>query len=85
MEIKLHEELERWEKGLPQYVVYEPKGFRDVMWCPYLNEPAIIEYRDKDGKKEPYCPNCNGNFEPESHPFICHILKPYGKENGSKS
>lgn len=52
-------------------VTYEAKGYRDVIWCPYLNEPAIIEY--KDGK--PDCHNCDGNYEPETHEFICHIEK----------
>lgn len=54
------------------WVTFEPTGYRDVIWCPYLNEPAIIQY--KNG--EPDCPNCPGNYEPETHEFICHILKP---------
>jgi hypothetical protein len=57
--------------GIPDRVTFQPLGYRDVMWCPYLNEPAILEWR----KDKPHCPNCNGNFEPETHPFICHIQK----------
>lgn len=53
-----------------------PKGFRDIMWCPYINEPMILEWRGD----EPYCSGCGNDktssFEPESHVFICHILKP---------
>lgn len=50
---------------------FEPQGYRDVMWCSYLNEPAILEW--KNGK--PQCPNCEEHFEAGTHPFICHILK----------
>lgn len=57
--------------GIPDRVTFHPLGFRDVMWCPYLNEPAILEWR----KNKPHCPNCDGNFEPQTHPFICHIQK----------
>lgn len=59
------------EEGRPHRVSFHPKGYRDVMWCPYLNEPAILEWRD--GK--PHCPNCNGHFEGATHLFICHIEK----------
>jgi len=48
-----------------------PKGFRDVMWCPYANEPTFLAY--VDGK--PTCLECDGNFEFETHEFICHIKK----------
>lgn len=51
-------------------VTFTSKGFRDVWWCPYGNEPFIIKYKE-DG--EPTCPNCNDNFEVETHIFICHI------------
>jgi hypothetical protein len=54
------------------YPVTEPRGFRDLMWCPYMNEPAIIHW----AAYKPYCPNCHGNFEPETHPFLLHIAKP---------
>ncbi len=53
------------------------EGYRDVRWCPYLNEPFIIEYKVVKGEKVPHCPNCNGNFEFETHTFICHINKPH--------
>lgn len=48
-----------------------PRGTRDLMWCPYLNEPAIIEW---DGDN-PVCPNCK-NFEAATHTFMGHISKP---------
>lgn len=54
-------------------VTFTPRGYRDVVWCPYLNEPAILQF--KNGK--PDCPNCNGNYEPGSHMFICNVRKPY--------
>lgn len=57
--------------GIADRVTFRPLGFRDVMWCPYLNEPAILEWRDN----KPHCPNCEGNFEPQTHPFICNIQK----------
>jgi hypothetical protein len=67
----MHELLSAWlaqeKRG---WITNEPKGFRDIMWCPYLNEPAILEY--KEGK--PWCPNCE-NFEAETHEFIGHIKK----------
>ena len=58
--------------GFPGMVSFEPKGYRDVVWCPYLNEPAILVYENG----EPDCPNCNHNYEPSTHIFICHIIKP---------
>lgn len=74
--MSLHPELSGWllQEGPENLGVLElePKGFRDLMWCQYLNEPAILEYRDG----RPHCPNCNGNFEAESHPFLGHIRKP---------
>jgi hypothetical protein len=59
-------------------VTFEEKGFRDVRWCPYLNEPFIVEYFSTG---EAHCPNCEtlyepGNYEESTHKFICHILKP---------
>lgn len=59
-------------KGRPDAVTFESKGFRDVIWCPYANEPAFLEYHHET----PWCPECNGNYEPETHEFIVHILKP---------
>lgn len=50
-----------------------PSGFRDVVWCPYANEPTFL-VSDEDGN--PDCPLCAKNFEPETHPFILHVLKP---------
>lgn len=55
-------------------VTFEEKGYRDVRWCPNLNEPFIIEYDLKTGKLD--CPNC-GSYEESNHQFICHILKPH--------
>lgn len=56
-------------------VSFEPKGYRDVVWCPYGNEPAIIgSYGESE--KSINCPECNGNFEYSTHPFICHLGKP---------
>lgn len=73
MEVDMLEELYPWKKQNKRkgIISRKPHGYRDVMWCPYINEPAIIEYRD--GK--PYCPLCNGNFEASTHEFICHIKK----------
>lgn len=49
-------------------------GWRDVIWCPLGNEPTFLTYKENG---EPDCKMCNGNYEPETHPFICHINKPY--------
>lgn len=72
----LHAELEPWTtqvRPLPSAVLGEnPTGSRDLMWCPYLNEPAILEWKDN----KPHCPNCDGNFEAVTHTFLGHILKP---------
>lgn len=73
---ELHHELKDWLNTEDNWVREpgkEPKGFRDLMWCPYLNEPAILEYKDD----RPHCPNCNGNFEASSHAFMGHIFKPF--------
>jgi hypothetical protein len=59
------------QEGRPDSVSFKPRGFRDVIWCPYLNEPAFLTYDDVRLD----CPNCNHNFEVASHPFICHISK----------
>ena len=63
---------ERNVPGRPSCVTFNPEGHRDVVWCGYLNEPVILEWRD--GKQ--WCVNCSQHYEAESHPFICHINKP---------
>lgn len=50
-----------------------PSGYRDVVWCPYANEPTFLTPGKKGGVD---CPMCNENFEPETHAFLLHILKP---------
>lgn len=60
------------EEVVYKNVSFEPKGYRDVIWCPLLNEPGFLEYSHAG----PECPNCQGNYEPETHPFIVHIEKP---------
>jgi len=44
------------------------KGFRDIYWCPNLNEPFIVKFIN--GKI--HCPNCDC-FEHPEHTFIGHI------------
>jgi hypothetical protein len=59
------------------HVTFEPKGYRDVHWCPRLNEPVIIQYTGIPGGSvadTPSCTNC-GEWG-DDHVFICHILKP---------
>lgn len=71
----LHVDLAAWADQPPQVgpkLDDRPAGYRALMWCPYANEPAILEWRGS----RPYCPNCNGNFEPETHAFIGRVLKP---------
>lgn len=65
-----------------EIVTFEPKGFRDVHWCPYLKEPFIIEYRGPDKKSYgsiKYCVNCDRLLDDEyefiDHVFICNIGK----------
>lgn len=48
-----------------------PHGYRDVMWCPYANEPAFLIWKDD----EPACSECS-NFEFMTHEFIAHVKKP---------
>lgn len=61
---------------MPDKVSFEPVGFRDVYWCPRLNEPVILEYRQAVGsEREPWCINCGCPLESD-HAFICHIHKP---------
>ena len=63
------------KNGLKESVSFFPSDIaigRNVVWCPYLNEPAFLTI----GNKGLDCPNCNGNYEPTSHTFICRILKP---------
>lgn len=55
-------------------VEYKPQGFRDVYWCPSLNEPFVIEYITGTDKR--YCPLCKTQEFDEGHEFIAHILKP---------
>ena len=72
---KLHKDLEDWltqESPSKPILSDTPKGFRDLMWCPYLNEPVILEYKDEN----PTCPSCKGSFEASTHWFLGHILKP---------
>lgn len=65
------------KEGVKDAVTFESRGYRDVIWCPYMNEPAFLEY-SHNGKTS-RCPNCDGNYEEDTHPFICHVLKPNGK------
>jgi hypothetical protein len=68
---KLADWLDERNRAIPE-LGREPRGFRDLMWCPYLNEPAILEWRNE----LPHCPNCDGNFEASTHAFIGHVGKP---------
>ena len=63
-------------EGQRECVSFEAMGFRDVVWCCYLNEPTIMEYRDGPAGRQTFCPNCE-HRDPEraSHHFICHIGK----------
>jgi hypothetical protein len=63
----------RGKKGLPNHVEWVSRGFRDVYWCPYLNEPVIITY-PMDKNKTAWCVNCNGPMA-EDHWFIVSIRK----------
>lgn len=77
MKLERHPDLDEHfaYRGLRKSVSFTPEGFRDVIWCPYLNEPAILEYDTLKEGSPPKCPNCE-NYEPCSHQFICHIRKP---------
>lgn len=45
---------------------------RNVIWCPYLNEPVFLSiYEDSLD-----CPGCAHNYEATNHKFICCIKKP---------
>ena len=65
-------------------VSFERKGYRDVYWCPTLNEPVILTYnKTDDGEYYPYCcickeplPSLEDDAREFSHAFIAHILKP---------
>lgn len=63
-------------------------GCRDIHWCHMLNEPMIIEYRER----YPHCVNCNWTdkdaileknmpkfSEPfaSNHTFLLNIFKPH--------
>jgi hypothetical protein len=70
----LNNVMYRYDSGMEVTLVFEAKGYRDVIWCPLLNEPAFLEYDQESSEK--VCPNCNGNYEPETHPFLVHVGKP---------
>lgn len=64
------------EQGLPDHVEFVSRGFRDVYWCPYLNEPIIVTYKMVGLiDKEPWCEGCNGPMSETDHWFICTIRK----------
>jgi len=65
------------EMGFEGAVRFISRGFRDVYWCPYLNEPIIITYPLPD--KKAWCSGCDGTMDTD-HMFICSILKPWSKE-----
>ena len=72
----LHKELQDWltqESPSQPILSNKPLGFRDLMWCPYSNEPIILSY-DKDFR--PNCTGCKGNFEASTHWFLGHVKKP---------
>lgn len=68
---------------LEDFVSFERKGYRDVYWCPTLNEPVILIYEVKGLEYHPICnmcqealPQLTDNADDFSHTFIVHILKP---------
>jgi hypothetical protein len=75
MSAELHPDLQDWltDKRPTNGPSFVPKGMRDVMWCPYMNEPMILEYKGD----APTCPGCGDSFEASTHAFICHINKPW--------
>ena len=62
-----------YKHGVEKAVEFEFRGVRDVIWCPYANEPTFLKYVNN----EPDCDMCNKNYEEETHPYICTIRKPY--------
>lgn len=60
---------------------YERKGFRELVWCPNLNEPCILTYRHIKGEKtKTVCSACttdDHDYIMESHPFIGSVKKTY--------
>jgi hypothetical protein len=59
--------------GLGTSVAYVSRGFRDVYWCPYLNEPVILTY--SLATDTPWCTGCDSELDSE-HTFICTVSKP---------
>lgn len=60
----------QWFGGSP-LASSKPKGFRDVHWCPYINEPCFLIRRGEEWA----CPYC-ASYEPETHEFVLHVHKP---------
>lgn len=73
-------------QGQPAKVTFESKGYRDVYWCPELNEPVVLVYEELFEGREPVCDHCRAIIRYEEKPtgferlhvFICHVLKPEG-------
>jgi len=66
------------QEGRQDLVDFKPHGYRDVIWCPIINEPVIMIYKGD----RPHCSLCemsaeaDGGFA-EPHPFIVSIIGPY--------
>lgn len=72
----------RNQAGKPEGVsfIQNEHGYRDIIWCYMINEPAFIAFPDSGGA---ICPHCewviDEGEEPfffTQHTFICHIGKP---------
>ena len=59
--------------GRPDVVTFEPTGYRDVYWCPLINEPYFHKY-DTLGKVES-CGGCGWDLTKENHEhvFLAHF------------
>lgn len=76
------EKGEMFEKKQPRQIVTlaeEPRGFRDLYWCYFLNEPVFSTWLPGASKREDAaCPHCKTKIvdAPEQHVFIGHVPKP---------
>jgi hypothetical protein len=70
-----------WRDGVSKlsWIKPEPKGFRDIYWCPYMNEPVVLKYRN--GTNDKYCELCDSGLD--HHIFICHINPHTENEDGN--
>ena len=73
------------QEGRPDLVDFQPHGYRDIIWCPVVNEPVIIDFGSGGVLRCTLCgmlASANGSFA-VPHNFVVSVIGPYRTKRGS--